>query len=70
MGELTVPKGQMIVEVIVATGAVKSKNQIRRLLQQGAVEFKSEKISDETYPVNSGGVLRVGKKNFFKIKVF
>ncbi len=58
-----------ILDLISNSKILSSKNQIRRLVRQGAVEFCSEKITDDKYTVKSNGVLKVGKKKFFKIIV-
>ena len=49
----------------------KSNSEVRRLFQQGAVSVNSEKISsfDTKMEVVTGDVVKVGKRNWFKVKV-
>ncbi len=55
-----------LMNVLLNSGVASSKNDVRRLLQQGAVAFEGSKISDENWGVRAG-VLRIGKKRFLKI---
>lgn len=67
--EIKVRKGKLILSVLVDSKAVKSRNEMRRLISQGAVEFDGEKIISEKYSINKSGILRIGRKRFFKITV-
>lgn len=68
--EHTIPKtGKNIIELLFQVAFVTSKNEARRLIKQGAVEFDGSKISDEDFVVSGEGILRCGKKNFLKIKI-
>jgi tyrosyl-tRNA synthetase len=61
------------VGLVFSTGLAPSKGEARRLIQSGAVEFKSEKLSDplKKFALRAGdeGVLKVGKKRFAKVVV-
>jgi len=48
-----------------------SRSEARRLAEQGAVEVNSKKITDpfKTIKVDDGMVVRVGKRNFVRIKI-
>ena len=61
-------EGQTYVNVLLAAGFAKSKNEARRLIMQGGVKLNGEKILEEG-PVNFDGeaVLQAGKKNFIKL---
>jgi tyrosyl-tRNA synthetase len=59
--------GEGILDIIVKSGKITSKNEARRLLQQGGVEFAGEKVKDDKTAIASEGVLKIGKKNFLKI---
>ena len=50
-------------------GADRSGGELRRLLQQGGVSIDGEKVTDpqQTVSVKKGQVLRVGKRNWFRI---
>lgn len=58
-----------IVELIRKTGAAPSNSEARRLIQQGGVEIDGTKVSDINLKIEpkDGSVLKVGKRNFFKI---
>jgi len=48
-----------------------SRSEARRLAEQGAVEVNSKKITDpfKTIKVEDGMVVRVGKRNFVRVKI-
>lgn len=50
-----------------------SNSEIRRLHEQGAVEYITAKLkpttTSEVIPIKDGDVVRVGKRNYFKLKV-
>lgn len=45
-----------------------SQSDMRRLVKQGAIEFNGEKITSLSFRFLADGVLRVGKKMFFKVQ--
>ena len=45
-----------------------SKSNLKRLISQGSVSMDSEKITDMNFNILKECVLKVGKRNFFKIK--
>ncbi len=55
--------------VITATGITKSNGAAIRLIQQGGVKIDGETITDKDYEVPLGGnhIIKVGKKNYFRI---
>lgn len=59
-------QGDSILDILVNSGLVKSKNEARRLIQQGGVSLDGVKIATEDALVNKSGVLKIGKKNFLK----
>jgi tyrosyl-tRNA synthetase len=63
---ITEPTG--IVELIAGNNICKSKNEIRRLIKQNAVEFNGTKVNDESFMVSGPGVLKVGSRRFLKIE--
>lgn len=48
-------------------GTVKSKSDIRRLFEQGAVEVDGVKVRDCNEIAKSGGIVKVGKRDWFEI---
>jgi tyrosyl-tRNA synthetase len=58
-----------LVEIISEAGLVKSGNQIRRLIRQGAIEFAGSKVEDDKFQIDKSGILKVGKKRFIYIDI-
>lgn len=60
-----------IVELLDRAGLVESRSEARRLVQQGAVEYGGERIEDVDAQIEleSGGLLKVGKRRFAEIHV-
>jgi tyrosyl-tRNA synthetase len=58
-----------IVDLIKATGAVKSSSEAKRLIQEGSVVLDDEVINDFQAEVSwkAGSTLRVGKKKIYKL---
>jgi tyrosyl-tRNA synthetase len=59
--------GEKIIDVLTASGLVKSRNEARRLIQQGGIVFDAEKVSDEDFLLTRGGIIKVGSRRFLKI---
>jgi tyrosyl-tRNA synthetase len=55
--------------VIAATGVVNSNSAAIRLIQQGGVKIDGETVTDKDYELSlgDGHIIKVGKKNYFKI---
>ncbi|MGC9125377.1 MAG: S4 domain-containing protein, partial [Caldisericaceae bacterium] len=60
-----------ITEILTSLNIVESKSEVKRLIQQGAIKINNERVEDFRKPlkVKNGDILRVGKKQFFKIIV-
>ena len=56
-----------LIDCIFATGKYKSKAEVRRLIQQGAVKINGVKTNDFTFIPAQGMILQVGKGNVFKL---
>ncbi|HQO38326.1 MAG TPA: tyrosine--tRNA ligase [Candidatus Omnitrophota bacterium] len=67
MAEYRVSGETNIVDILVAGGQVKSKNEARRLIQQGGIEFDNVKVIDVNARINSSGVLKIGSRRFLKV---
>lgn len=67
---LTVPKQISLLDLVAHSGAVKSRSDARRLIEQGGVEIDAVKKTDarEPFKPKGGEILKLGKKHFFKIK--
>jgi tyrosyl-tRNA synthetase len=61
-----------VIDYLIEAGLAKSKSDARRKIEQGGVELNGEKINDPKKILDSekddGKVLKVGKKDFVKIK--
>ncbi len=56
-----------VLAILLKTGLVKSGNEARRLLRQGAVFFNNSKIEQENFLPTHSGILKVGSRRFLKI---
>ncbi len=57
--------------IVLASGAVKSKSEAWRLVEQGGFEVGGKAIKDpqEKLKLKGGEVVRIGKKRFYRIKI-
>jgi tyrosyl-tRNA synthetase len=66
------PGEQLAFDVVLrALGAQKSRNQVRRLFEQGAVSLNGQALRqmDQFILIHNGDVLRVGKRTWFRLQV-
>ena len=66
--EVTVNKDDNILNVLSICMSSESKSNLKRLVSQGSVTLDNEKINDINALISKEGILKVGKRNFFKIK--
>lgn len=61
---------EKVVDVIYNNRILKSKAEVKRYINQGAVTLNGEKIDDINYRISAGrgGILKIGKRNFLKVK--
>jgi tyrosyl-tRNA synthetase len=59
-----------VADILVLSGLVPSKNQARRLIEQGGVYIDGERINDqfEAIDISSFRLFKVGKRKFLKVK--
>ncbi len=57
-----------LIDCIFLTGKYKSKSEVRRLIQQGAVKLNGEKINEFSFIPEEGMIIQVGKSNVFKLR--
>jgi len=57
-----------IIDVLVEAGAVISKGEARRLIEQGGVKVNDQKVSDLAMSVVTGSVVQIGKRTFFRVE--
>lgn len=64
------PKGGSEIDIsrlLVAAGLVKSRSEASRLISQGAVSSDGNKITTTTAAIQSGCIIKVGKRRFAKV---
>ena len=66
--EVAVKKDDNILNILSVCMSSESKSNLKRLVSQGSVSLDNEKISDINSVISKEGILKVGKRNFFKIK--
>ncbi len=56
-------------DIVLASGAAKSKGEARRLIEQGGLEIDGKVVKEWQKPIkiNGGEAVRVGKKRFFRL---
>lgn len=63
-------EGETLLDItsdLVEKGFVESKNEFRRLIKQGGVKLNQKKVDSFDVSIQSGDVLKIGKKKFLKI---
>jgi tyrosyl-tRNA synthetase len=66
------PGEQLVFDLVLrALGAQRSRNQVRRLFEQGAVSLNGQPIRqvEQVVEVHDGDVFRVGKRTWFRLRV-
>ncbi|MBW5389769.1 tyrosine--tRNA ligase, partial [Brachyspira hampsonii] len=66
--EVIIYKDDNILNVLSICMSSESKSNLKRLVSQGSVALDNEKINDINFLISKEGILKVGKRNFFKIK--
>lgn len=67
IGEYILYQENNILEIMLGSGLVNSKNEARRLIKQQAVIFDDTKVSSENFLISKEGILKVGSRRFLKI---
>jgi len=58
-----------LIDILLDSGLVDSRNEARRLIQQGGVSLEGERLDKEDMQIEREGTLRVGKKRFLKLQI-
>jgi len=58
--------GGRLLDMLLATGLVKSRSEARRLITQGAIDIDGDKATDTSAMVPAGSIIKVGKRRFLK----
>ncbi len=66
---VTLSAGSVLQDILLEQKLVSSKSEFRRLVEEGAVSFDNEKITDVSWQPSISGVLKVGKRRFLKLIV-
>jgi len=61
------PSPSDIISILTKSGVVPSKNEARRLVQQGGVSLDGKRIDSEDAVIDSEGILKIGKHRFLKL---
>jgi tyrosyl-tRNA synthetase len=73
ISEIQVEPGEQLAFDLVlrALGAQRSRNQVRRLFEQGAVSWNGQALRqlDQVILVHDGDVFRIGKRTWFRLRV-
>ena len=64
--EFKIVQGQKLVDILVLTKMVVSKNEARRLIKEKAVTHEGVLIDDENWPL-ALGILKIGKRRFLRL---
>ena len=67
MPEYALQSGQSVLDVLEASGMIKSRSEGRRLINQKGVRLDGEVLGDPNQPFPHAGVLQAGKRRFTKV---
>lgn len=67
MPEYKAKKGESLIDALVASGSCASKSEARRLIEQGGIKVNDKAVTDVNAKAEEG-IVKVGKRKFFKIK--
>ncbi|MCM8796779.1 MAG: tyrosine--tRNA ligase [Candidatus Omnitrophica bacterium] len=57
-----------VMDIVLDSGLVASKNEFRRLISQGGVYFDGQRIDKEDTLITKTGILKLGKRRFLKVE--
>ena len=58
---------RILAEAVIEAGFAASNSEVKRLVDQGGVKVNQQKITDTAAPLQSGDLVQVGKRKFFKV---
>ncbi len=67
--EVCVNTGEDLRDTLVKAGVVKSKSEVNRLIQQGAVSIDGTKVESATVDYKNGNIIKIGKHRFIKVVI-
>ncbi len=67
--EVCVNTGEDLRDTLVKAGVVKSKSEVNRLIQQGAVSIDGTKVESATVDYKNGNIIKIGKHRVIKVVI-
>jgi tyrosyl-tRNA synthetase len=67
--EVRIDAGEDLRDTLVKAGVVKSKSEVNRLIQQGALSIDGVKVESATVDYKNGNIIKVGKHRFIKVVI-
>lgn len=67
--EVNISKNECILNILSICMPGESKSNFKRLISQGSVSFDNEKLTNIDNLISKSGILKVGKRNFFQLKL-
>ena len=61
-------KGLKIIDILIDSKLVESRNEARRLLKQGGVYLNGQRVDKEDTVVDKEGIVKVGKRRFLRLE--
>jgi tyrosyl-tRNA synthetase len=70
MPEVSLPAATSLADLLMNTGLVPSKSELRRLVQQGGVRLDGNKVEDPNLVINPVDiqVLQIGRRKFLRVR--
>ncbi len=65
---IEVEKGRLLSEVVVENSILPSKSEFKRMVKQGGVYWDGRRVEDVNFRIEREGVLKIGKRKFYKIR--
>jgi len=59
--------GATLLDILTDSGAISSRNEARRLIQQGGISIDGERLDKEDEIITGTGILKIGKRRFLKL---
>ncbi len=56
-----------LINVLIDSGFIASKSEVRRLIEQKGISINQEKIEDQNTPLKEGDIIQIGSHRFLKI---
>jgi len=67
--EIDVSTGEDLRDILVRAGVAKSKSEVNRLIQQGALSIDGIKLESSTVDYKNGNIIKIGKHRFIKVLI-